>query len=62
MKDVFEKIAEQFTKRTGRLVKRQRGACERMGLVTNGTHPSQMEIPYGNFPGFSENGKRPMFT
>ena len=30
-----------------------------MGLVTNGTHSSQMEIPNGNFPGFFVNGKRP---
>ena len=33
-KDVFEKIGEQFTKAFGRLVKRQREACERMGLAT----------------------------
>ena len=37
-KGVFEKTAEQTS---GRLVKRQRGACERMGLVTNGTRYSQ---------------------
>ena len=30
-----------------------------MGLVTNGTHSSQMEIPNGNFPGFFVNGKGP---
>ena len=32
-----------------------------MGLVTNGTHSSQMEIPNGNFPGFFVNGKRPEY-
>ena len=37
-KGVFEKTAEQTS---GRLVKRQRGACERMGLVINGTRYSQ---------------------
>ena len=30
-----------------------------MGLGTNGTHSSQMEIPNGNFPDFFVNGKRP---
>ena len=51
-KNAFEKTAEQFTKVSGHLVKRQRGACERMGLVTNGTHSSQTEIPKTNFPNF----------
>ena len=32
-----------------------------MGLVTNGTHSSQMEIPNGNFRDFFVNGKRPVF-
>ena len=32
----------------------------KMGLVTNGTHSSQMEIPNGNFPGLFVNGKRPV--
>ena len=31
-----------------------------MGLVTNGTHSSQMEIPNGNFPDSFVNGKRPL--
>ena len=31
-----------------------------MGLVTNGTHSSQMKIPNGNFPDFFVNGKRPL--
>ena len=35
--DMFEKIAEQFTKPSGCFVKRQRGACKQMGLVANGT-------------------------
>ena len=54
-RDVFEKLAEKFTKASGRLVRRQRGACERMGLVTNGTGSSQTEIPHRNFPKFSLN-------
>ena len=58
-KNAFEKIVEQFTKVSGRLVKRQRGACERMGLVTNGTHSSETEIPKTNFPKCFLNGKRP---
>ena len=58
-KDVFEKIAEQLTKASGRLVKRQRGTCERMALVTNGTRSSQTEILNRNFPKFFVNGKRP---
>ena len=49
-KDAFEKIAEHFTKTSGVLVKRRRGACKRMGLVTNGTLSSQTEIPNRNFP------------
>ena len=59
-KDAFEKIAEHFTKASGVLVKRRRGACKRMGLVTNGTLSSQTEIPKRNFPNFFVNGKRPM--
>ena len=31
-RDVFEKLAEKFTKASGRLVRRERGACERIGL------------------------------
>ena len=49
-KDLFEQIPEQFTKASGRLVKRQRGACERVGLLTNVTHSSQTEIPNRKFP------------
>ena len=62
-KDAFEKIAEQFTKASGFLVKRRRGACKGMGLVTNGMLSSQTEIPRipnRNFPKFFVNGKRPM--
>ena len=51
-KDVFEKIAEQFTKASGRLVKRQRGTCERMALVTNRTRSSQTEITNSIFRNF----------
>ena len=61
-KDSFEKIAEQFTNASGFLVKRRRGACKRMGLVTNGTLFSQTEnprIPNRNFPKFFVNGKHP---
>ena len=58
-KDALEKTAEQFTKASGRLVERQRRACERMGLVKNETHSSQTEIPNRNFPKFFVNGKRP---
>ena len=61
-KDTFEKTAEQFTKASGFLVNRQRGACKGMGLVTNGTLSSQTEIPRIpniNFPKFFVNGKRP---
>ena len=58
-KNLFKKLAEQFTKASGRLFKRQRGACERMGLVTNGTHSSQTEIPNRNFWEIFVNGKRP---
>ena len=61
-KDAFEKIAEQFTKASGFLVERRRGACKRMGLVTNGTLSSQTEIPgipTRNFQKFFVNGKRP---
>ena len=51
-KDAFEKIAEQFTKASGFLVKRRRGACIRMGLVTN--RPLQKRErtgkEYGGFP------------
>ena len=60
-KDVFEKIAEQFTKASGRLVKRQRGACERMGLEAYGTGSSQTEIPKRKIPKCFVTGKRPMF-
>ena len=63
-KDAFEKTPEQFTKASGFLVKRRRGACKRMGLVTNGTLSSQTEIPgipTRNFPKFFVNGKRPRF-
>ena len=59
--DAFEKIAEHFTKASGVLVKRRRGACKRMGLVTNGTLSSQTEIPNINFRNFFVNGKRPVF-
>ena len=62
-KDSFEKIAEQFTNASGFLVKRRRGACKRMGLVTNGTLFSQTEIPripIRNFPKFFVNGKHPL--
>ena len=59
-KDVFEKIAEQFTEASGRLVKRQRGAWERMGLVTNATRSCQTKIPNITFPKFLVNGKRPL--
>ena len=55
-------MAEQFTKVSVFLVKRRRGACKRMGLVTNKTLSSQTEIPRipnRNFPKFFENGKRP---
>ena len=61
-KDAFEKIAEQFTKASGFLVKRWRGACKRMGLVTIETLSSQTvtpRIPNRNFPKFFVNGKRP---
>ena len=61
-KDSFEKIAEQFINASGFLVKRRRGACKRMGLVTNGTLFSQTEIPRipnRNFPKFFVNGKHP---
>ena len=61
-KDAFEEIAEQFTKASGFLVKRRRGACKRMGLVTNGTLSSQTEIPRipnRNFPKCFVNGKHP---
>ena len=61
-KDAFEKIAEQFTKASAFLVKRRRGACKRMGLVTNGTLSSPTEIlriPNRKFPKFFVNGKRP---
>ena len=61
-KDAFEKTAEQFTKASGFLVKRRRGACKGLGLVTNGTLSSQTEIPRipnRNFPKFFVNGKRP---
>ena len=64
-KDAFEKIAEQFTNASGFLVKRRRGACKRMGLVTNGTLFSQTEIPRipnRNFPKFFVNGKHPGTT
>ena len=63
-KDAFAKIAEQFTNASGFLVKRRRGACKRMGLVTNGTLFSQTEIPRipnRNFPKFFVNGKHPIF-
>ena len=63
-KDAFAKIAEQFTNASGFLVKRRRGACKRMGLVTNGTLFSQTEIPRipnRNFPKFFVNGKHPRF-
>ena len=60
-KDAFEKMGKQFTKASGRLVKRrQRGYCERMRNVTNGTRSSQTEIPNRNFPKFFVNGKRPL--
>ena len=61
-KDAFEKIAEQFTKASGFSVKRRRGACKRMGLVTNGTLSSQTEIPRipnRTFLNFFVNGKQP---
>lgn len=38
--------------------KRQRGACEQMGLGTKGTRSSQTEIHNRNFPPFFVNGKR----
>ena len=47
-----------FSKSSGRSVKRQSEACERMGLVTNGTRSSQTAIPKRNFPNFFVNGKR----
>ena len=64
-KDASEKIAEQFNLPTHLvfLVKRRRGACKRMGLVTNGTLFSQTEIPRipnRNFPKFFVNGKHPV--
>jgi len=31
-----------------------------MELVTKGTRSSQTEIPNGNFPKFSVNGRRPL--
>ena len=61
-KDAFEKIAEQFTKASVFSVKRRRGACKRMGLVTNGTLSSQTEIPRTpnrNFPKFFCKWKTP---
>ena len=57
--DMFEKIAEQFTKPSGCFVKRQRGACKQMGLVANGTRSSQMKSLNINFLKFFVNGKRP---
>ena len=60
-KDAFEKIAEHFTKASGVLVKWRKGACKRMGLVTNGTLSSQTEVPNRNFPNFFVNGKRPLY-
>ena len=51
-----------YLRASGHLVKRLRGACERMGHGQIGTHSSQMEIPNGNFPVFFVNGKRPLFT
>ena len=55
-KDVFEKIAE--AKASGGLVKRQRGACERMGLVTKWN----ALFPNGNFPVFFCKWKTPKWN
>ena len=56
----LRKIAEQFNKISGRFLKRERGAFERMGLKSIGTLSSQTEILNRDFPNFFVNGKHPM--
>ena len=48
----------QFTKASGRLLKRQRGACERMGLVTRRACPKR-KVPIEIFRNLWVNRKRP---